>query len=79
MPFGDELDRALRALDPDDLLPTREVRIACGDVADMTLWRWTRNPEISFPGPDLVLNGRKYWRRRTIEAWRARQVGKRGK
>jgi len=79
MRFDNAWDQATRAPDPDDLLPTREVRIACGDVADMTLWRWTHDPEILFPEPDMVLNGRKYWRRRTVEAWRVRQSGKRGK
>jgi hypothetical protein len=75
------LDKATRAVDPDDLLPSREVRAGCGDWSNMTLWRYTHHPdpEVAFPEPDVVLNGRKYWRRRTIEAWRARQVGKRGK
>jgi hypothetical protein len=65
-----------RVVDPDDLLASREVRAACGGWSDMTLWRHTHHHdlEIAFPGPDVVLNGRKYWRRRTVEAWRTRQA-----
>jgi hypothetical protein len=65
-----------RAVDPDDLLSSNAVRAACGNWSDMTLWRYSHHPdpEIAFPAPDVVLNGRKYWRRRTIEAWRTRQA-----
>jgi hypothetical protein len=65
-----------RPVDPDDLLSSRKVRAACGGWSDMTLWRNSHhpNPEIAFPAPDIVLNGRKYWRRRTVEAWRTRQA-----
>jgi predicted DNA-binding transcriptional regulator AlpA len=56
----------------DDLLNSRTVRASCGDVSDMTLWRWQRDPDVCFPAPDKVINGRRYWRRETIKAWKAR-------
>jgi hypothetical protein len=67
-----------QAADPGDLLSSKQVRAACGGWSDMTLWRNTHHPDpdIAFPAPDVALNGRKYWRRRTIEAWRTRQAAR---
>jgi hypothetical protein len=64
-----------RVSDPNDLLSAKNVRAACGGWSDMTLWRNTHHPdpEIAFPTPDVVLNGRKYWRRRTISERRGRR------
>lgn len=55
-----------------DLLPTREVKKRLGDVTDMTLWRWLRNPEVGFP-PPVVISKRKYWPAAEIEAFIARR------
>ncbi len=49
------------------LLNSAGVRTMCGDISDMTLFRWTR--DLGFPGPDLVISRRKLWRRSTVEKW----------
>jgi predicted DNA-binding transcriptional regulator AlpA len=53
----------------DDLLTGTAVKAALGGISEMTLWRWTK--ALGFPPPDYVLSRRKFWRRRTIEAWLA--------
>jgi predicted DNA-binding transcriptional regulator AlpA len=36
----------------------------------MTLWRWQRDPEISFPAPvKLGADGRNYWWLPKVHAW----------
>ena len=40
-------------------------------VTGMTLWRWQRDPKISFPQP-TVINTRKYWNRADINEWMRR-------
>jgi len=42
-----------------------------GGRSDMWLHRKLKdpNPEKKFPNPDVVLSGRRYWRRGTIRAW----------
>lgn len=61
----------------DDWLTTGAVCNACGGVSAMTLWRWTR--QLGFPRPDRILNGRKYWLRSTVAAWKARDEASEGK
>ena len=34
----------------------RQVRALCGDISDMTLWRWLDNR--SFPKPTYIVNRR---------------------
>jgi hypothetical protein len=51
----------------DDLLTSTSVKAALGGISEMTLWRWSK--AFGFPPPDLVIARRKFWRRRTIEAW----------
>jgi predicted DNA-binding transcriptional regulator AlpA len=39
-------------------------------VSDMTIWRWTRDPEIAFPAPvKLGRNGRNFWWLPAIHDW----------
>jgi hypothetical protein len=39
-------------------------------AADMTLWRWQRDPRVAFPAPDkLGADGRNYWWLPTIRSW----------
>ena len=59
-----------------DLLNTKKVKTRVGDVSDMCLWRWTRDPAVRFPAPDVVINGRKYWYSTTIDDWQAARTGK---
>ena len=56
----------------DDLLTSAQVRATCGNISEMSLWRWTRT--LGFPKPDRVINRRKFWRRSTVEAWKARDT-----
>ena len=59
-----------------DLLNTKKVKTRVGNVSDMCLWRWTRDPEVRFPAPDVVINGRKYWYDTTIDEWQTARAGK---
>jgi predicted DNA-binding transcriptional regulator AlpA len=55
---------------PDGLINRRRLRERV-PVSDMTLWRWTQAN--AFPKP-IILNGRRYWREREIDAWIAAKV-----
>jgi predicted DNA-binding transcriptional regulator AlpA len=56
------------------LLSSRGTREYCGDISEMTLWRWTRDQ--SFPRPDMTLNRRRFWRRSSLDAWFDAMQGK---
>ena len=42
----------------DPLLSAKVVRQYCGNISEMTLWRWIR--EIAFPLPDVVLLRKRF-------------------
>ena len=63
-------------LDDDAMLTSLQVRQQVGNVSDMALWRWTRDERVRFPEPDLIINNRRYWYRRTIRAWQERHANK---
>lgn len=44
------------------------VRDLCGDVSDMTLWRWLNDPSLNFPQP-IYIGRRRYWREADVIAW----------
>jgi len=44
------------------------VRALCGDVSDMTIWRWLNDPAMDFPKP-VYIGNRRYWREAEIIAW----------
>lgn len=50
------------------LLNSSRVRARLGDISDMTLSRWMRNPSLGFPEP-VIINGRRYWQERDLIAW----------
>lgn len=50
----------------DKRLKATAVRALCGDVSDMTLWRWLQ--ERNFPQP-IYIAGRRYWKEAEILAW----------
>lgn len=50
------------------LIPANTVRILCGDVSDMTLWRWLNAPALNFPKPTYI-GKRRYWKEAEILAW----------
>jgi hypothetical protein len=67
-----DLDFVLALPDDEDLVPSSIVKKENGGISDMTLWRWMRDPRIQFPRPDIIINGRKYWKRRTLRRHRRR-------
>jgi predicted DNA-binding transcriptional regulator AlpA len=52
------------------LIPATVVRQTCGDVSDMTLFRWMSDPSKTFPKP-VYIGRRRYWREVDIAAWQA--------
>jgi predicted DNA-binding transcriptional regulator AlpA len=50
----------------DKRLKAAAVREICGDVSDMTIWRWSR--ERSFPEPCYIA-GRRYWKEADVLDW----------
>jgi hypothetical protein len=57
---------------PKQYVTRRTVRARFGDISEMTLWRWERNPSLAFPKP-LTINGRKYYNVSEIEGWEQRR------
>jgi len=39
------------------------------NVSTRTVDRWKNDPRLDFPKPDLIINGREYYRIETIERW----------
>ncbi len=56
-------------------LPARAVWERYG-VSQMSLWRWLRDPDLSFPKP-VYLGRYRYWRIAELEAWEALKAGER--
>lgn len=50
------------------LIPSSEVRRVCGDISDMTLYRYLRRPELQFPQP-VYIASRRFWREAEVIAW----------
>jgi hypothetical protein len=60
------------ATSDETLVDAKQVRgPILGGRSDMWLHRKLKdpNPETKFPDPDVVLSGRRYWRRGTVRAW----------
>jgi predicted DNA-binding transcriptional regulator AlpA len=57
---------------PDNLIPDPVVCAEFG-VTAMTLWRWTRDPELNFP-PPIAIRNRNFRSRRQLEAFKARML-----
>ncbi|KEP68010.1 prophage CP4-57 regulatory [Thioclava dalianensis] len=57
------------------LLPANAVRMMCGDVSDMTIWRWLHDAELDFPKP-IYIARRRYWREAEVLAWLDAQAEK---
>jgi hypothetical protein len=56
--------------DDDARISQPEVARLLGNISPMTLWRWRDNAALNFPKPVLEVNGRRYFRRADILAWR---------
>jgi len=53
---------------PHRRIPARAVQALCGDISQMTLWRWQNDPALDFPKPQYI-GRRRYWREADIVAW----------
>ena len=50
------------------LQTAKQVRERLGNISDMGLWRWLKDPELGFPRP-IVINNFRYWDESEIDAW----------
>jgi hypothetical protein len=57
----------------DTLVPDSRVRSEFGDITDMTLWRWTRDPELKFP-PPIKIRRHNFRSRRALEEFKSRML-----
>lgn len=57
------------------LVGASAVRERCGNISDMTLWRWVNDPALGFPAP-IRIQRRRYWREADLTAWFERQAAK---
>ncbi|WP_043539722.1 helix-turn-helix transcriptional regulator [Salinarimonas rosea] len=53
-------------------LTASQVRARYGGVADMTIWRWLRDPALGFPQPEYRRK-RRYWLASDLDAFDAKQ------
>lgn len=56
---------------PDKRIQAAPVRALCGDISDMTLWRWIN--ERDFPTPTYI-GRRRYWRESDVLTWLDKQA-----
>jgi predicted DNA-binding transcriptional regulator AlpA len=54
--------------DPYKLISAADVRTMFGDVTDMTIWRWLKDPDLKFPKPIYVMR-RRFWRLAELTDW----------
>src|SRR5262249_21672846 len=59
---------------PDNLIPDPVVCAEFG-VTAMTLWRWTRDPDLNFP-PAIAIRNRNFRSRKQLETFKARMLSK---
>jgi len=57
----------------DRLISAFEVRLACGGISDMSLWRWLNTPDLEFPQP-IVIRRRRYFLEAEIADWIASRL-----
>lgn len=55
-------------------IQAQRVREICGDVSDMTLWRWMNSATMNFPQP-IYIGRRRYWKEADILAWLDAKAG----
>jgi predicted DNA-binding transcriptional regulator AlpA len=58
----------------DKFITGPELRRRCGDVSDMTIWRWSNDPRLNFPRP-MKIRRRNYYREREVLDWIERRMG----
>lgn len=50
------------------LITAKVVRELCGDISDMSLWRWLSDPALKFPKP-VYIQKRRFWREAEVLNW----------
>ena len=63
-------------MDVDQMLDANRTRAMVGAGTAMTLYRWLKRPDLNFPRPDLVVSGRRYWKRSNLEKWLGTMLAK---
>lgn len=58
---------------PKTYLSSLQVRARYGGVSDMSLWRWSRDPELGFPAP-IRINNRRFWDCAALDAFDQRRT-----
>ena len=61
---------------PDELVPDPQVARELGNRTLMTIWRYSRDPDLGFP-PVVKLRGRNYRWRSQLEVFKGRLAPKR--
>jgi predicted DNA-binding transcriptional regulator AlpA len=69
---------SMPAQDDDALLNSAQTKARCGNVTDMCIWRWMRDPRVQFPQP-LQINKRNYWRLGDLRRWQEEQAARSAK
>jgi len=54
-------------------ITSKALRERYGNISEMTLWRWERDPNLGLPKPQ-VINKRKYYDLDEIEAWERKRA-----
>ena len=50
------------------LITSATVRELCGEISDMSLWRWINDTSLDFPKP-IVIQRRRYWGEADVLSW----------
>ena len=63
------------AYEDDRFLTSAATKAFVGDVSDMCIWRWLRDPRVQFPEP-VKINNRNYWRLGDLRRWQAERMNR---
>ena len=66
---------AIPDLDDEAFLNSAQVKARTGNVSDMCLWRWMRDPRVQFPLP-VKINARNYWRLGDLRRWQEQHIAR---
>lgn len=62
-------------MENDTLITAPQLRTRYGNISDMTLFRWERDPRMNFPKP-VRINKRKYFSLAQVIEWEKNRAGK---
>lgn len=49
-------------------ITSKALRAKCGDISEMTQYRWAHDPAMDFPKPTYI-NGRKFYDEAEVDGW----------